>query len=158
MEEILASIRQIISENDTGKKAVEPPQAAPGGDILELTREVREDGTVVNLAAETETFAHQATLSLTDRKGGETRPAPRAEADPLGAAAASAAELEALARAAEDRHGETGGGRTVEEVVEDAVRPMVREWLDRNLPALVEQMIGREIERLMQRTEDVADR
>ena len=112
-EEILASIRRTISED-----GIAP---APGEDILDLTREVREDGTVVDIAT--------------------------------GAAV----------RATAGRSGGSGpGGRTVEEivedVVEDVVRPMVGEWLDRNLPALVERMIGREIERMSRRTGDAADR
>ena len=41
-----------------------------------------------------------------------------------------------------------GGPRTVEELVEDMLRPMLREYLDRELPGLVERMVEQEIARL----------
>jgi hypothetical protein len=41
-----------------------------------------------------------------------------------------------------------GGGITVEELVRQEVRPMLREWLDQNLTALVERLVDREIRRL----------
>ncbi len=41
-----------------------------------------------------------------------------------------------------------GGPRTVEELVEDMLRPMLREYLDRELPNLVERMVDQEIARL----------
>ena len=38
--------------------------------------------------------------------------------------------------------------RTVEDLVTDAVRPMLKSWLDENLPALVERLVRAEIERV----------
>ena len=38
--------------------------------------------------------------------------------------------------------------RSVEDVVTDAVRPMLKAWLDENLPALVERLVRAEIERV----------
>lgn len=39
--------------------------------------------------------------------------------------------------------------RTMEEVVAEMLRPMLREWLDDNLPGLVEQLVRSEIERVV---------
>jgi uncharacterized protein len=36
---------------------------------------------------------------------------------------------------------------TIEEVVREALRPMLNSWLDENLPGLVERMVRAEIER-----------
>ena len=40
---------------------------------------------------------------------------------------------------------------TVEQIVYDLVRPMIREWLDDNLPTMVERLVKREIERVVRR-------
>ena len=42
----------------------------------------------------------------------------------------------------------TAGGRTMEDVVLDALRPMLKDWLDTNLPSLVEAMVAKEISRI----------
>jgi len=41
-----------------------------------------------------------------------------------------------------------GGGLTVEDLAADLMRPMLREWLDENLPDMVERLVRREIERI----------
>lgn len=38
--------------------------------------------------------------------------------------------------------------RTVEELVADILRPMLKSWLDQNLPGLVEDLVRQEIERI----------
>jgi cell pole-organizing protein PopZ len=42
----------------------------------------------------------------------------------------------------------SGGARTVDQLVEDLVRPMLKSWLDTNLPPLVERLVRDEIERV----------
>jgi len=42
----------------------------------------------------------------------------------------------------------SGSARTIDEVVEDLLRPMLRSWLDVNLPPLVERLVREEIERV----------
>lgn len=44
-----------------------------------------------------------------------------------------------------------GEGRTLEEIVSDMLRPMLKEWLDSNLPPLVERLVAEEIERIARR-------
>ncbi|WP_417689586.1 PopZ family protein [Roseibium sp.] len=41
--------------------------------------------------------------------------------------------------------------QTVEELVKDMLRPMLKAWLDQNLPGMVEQMVKKEIERVTRR-------
>ncbi len=40
------------------------------------------------------------------------------------------------------------GGRTVEQLAAELMRPMLREWLDQNLPIMVERLVRAEIKRL----------
>lgn len=42
-------------------------------------------------------------------------------------------------------------GKTVEDLVKEMLRPMLKEWLDRNLPPMVERFVEREIVRLTRR-------
>jgi uncharacterized protein len=45
-------------------------------------------------------------------------------------------------------------GRTVEQFIEDIIRPMLRDWLDENLPPLVERIVQKEIQKIARRAED----
>jgi len=38
--------------------------------------------------------------------------------------------------------------RTLEDLVQEMMRPMLKDWLDENLPGLVERMVRAEIERV----------
>jgi cell pole-organizing protein PopZ len=42
----------------------------------------------------------------------------------------------------------TQNGRTIEDLVRDMLRPMLKSWLDDNLPGLVERLVRAEIERV----------
>lgn len=44
-----------------------------------------------------------------------------------------------------------GESRTLEALVSDMLRPMLKDWMDKNLPNLVEQMVREEIERVARR-------
>jgi len=44
-------------------------------------------------------------------------------------------------------------GKTLEDYVLDMLRPMLKEWLDRNLPSLVERLVQREIHRVSRRAD-----
>jgi cell pole-organizing protein PopZ len=45
-------------------------------------------------------------------------------------------------------------GTTVEDLIVEAVRPMLKEWLDANLPQTVERIIAREIHRLVEQADE----
>jgi len=66
--------------------------------------------------------------------------------------AASVAELNSLAHQPEAISAHISpalrSGITVEDLVVEALRPMLKEWLDGNLPALVRSLVEREIRRL----------
>lgn len=44
-------------------------------------------------------------------------------------------------------------GRTVEQFIEDMMRPMLRQWLDENLPRIVEEKVERELQKIARRSE-----
>ena len=46
------------------------------------------------------------------------------------------------------------GNRTFEDMVKEVMTPMIRQWLDGNLPGLVERLVRREVERIARRAED----
>ena len=73
----------------------------------------------------------------------------------------SVSTLSGLA-AAVDMHRRAGdpsiGPKTIEDLVKEVMRPMIREWMDANLPSLVERLVSREIERLTREAEEISQR
>ena len=43
------------------------------------------------------------------------------------------------------------GGPTIEDIVREEMRPLLKAWLDANLPPLVERLVRAEIERVVGR-------
>lgn len=78
-----------------------------------------------------------------------------------GAAGLAASAFDRLAQAVEDSvpkpaapdPGPSVGpsGRNLEDIVKELLRPMLKEWLDKNLPPMVERFVEREIVRLTRR-------
>ena len=97
--------------------------------------------------AEAEQKPEPATKAPPGRGGG------RKEASPTPAPIVSSDTVEAT-RGALDQLSrlmvkpEPGADGTLEGLVREMLRPMLRDWLDTNLPALVEDMVAREIEKI----------
>ncbi|HEX8373562.1 MAG TPA: DUF2497 domain-containing protein [Geminicoccaceae bacterium] len=73
-----------------------------------------------------------------------------------GAASASTSALTRLTRAAatpEERPGNPLAAVTVERLLIDLMTPMLKEWLDQNLPPLVERIVEQEVKKLARRAE-----
>jgi hypothetical protein len=76
-----------------------------------------------------------------------------------GTAGVASAAFERLSQAVQDsvqppvahEPGPSVGGRNLEDIVKEMLRPMLKEWLDKNLPPLVERYVEREIVRLTRR-------
>ena len=45
------------------------------------------------------------------------------------------------------------GGLTIEELVREILRPMLKDWLDENLPYMIERIVKQEIEKMVNRVE-----
>ena len=148
MDEILASIRRIISEDQEeggGGARAEPP--ADGDDtVLELTDIVGDAGAVEDapaaLAPPPAVGDSGAVVDLEALVSGE-------------AARRTSAAFVDLAEQIE-RSGGTAlaGGRNLDELVKDLLRPMLKAWLDANLPPLVQRLVEAEIARLTGRSEE----
>ena len=128
MEDILASIRRDLSEDE------------------------REEGAEA-AAAETEPAPEPELEDVLDLTP-EMIAVDPAVSDP--AARASADALEELARVLLSRRDIAVGGRdvTLEGLVREILRPLLREWLDRNLPAVIERLANEEINRTADRADD----
>lgn len=153
---------------DAGPAADEEASAgSEADDVLELTEEVQDDGTVVDLdasrnadaddnddddmeleAVDIEETAPAAAPNLEGLVEGLVSPPIAAVATTTFAGLASAVEQGRLATS------QGIGGRTVEEVVKEVIRPIVKEWLDENLAGLVERLVSREIDRMSRRAQD----
>ena len=44
------------------------------------------------------------------------------------------------------------GGVSLEDIVREEIRPLLKSWLDSHLPSLVERIVRAEIERVIDRT------
>ena len=124
MEEILASIKRVIAED--GRAAAARP--ARGSRPTEAPAPAAQDDDV---------------LELRD---------PILEGDGLvseDAAAASRHSLSVLSALRDKSEpGSSIGDGPLEAVVRDMLKPLLKDWLDRNLPDLVEELVTREIARI----------
>lgn len=126
MEDILSSIRRVIARDEAPGAAREITPAI-AEDILDLHDE---DDATSETAPEAEELVSEASAD-----------AARQSLDALTAAVAPAVAAATVAAPAV-------GGRSMEDVVLDALRPMLKDWLDSNLPQLVEAMVAKEISRI----------
>ena len=151
MEDILASIRRILSEDEA---APAEPAAAAADDVLLLDESMIRTETPM---PHPESPPVPATPTAAD-PADSLEDAP-AGADPLAAlmspetAAAAASSVGSLLRAiASDRALQVrSGGPSIEDLVRQALRPLLKEWLDAHLPGLVERLVRSEIERVVGR-------
>jgi cell pole-organizing protein PopZ len=204
MEEILASIRRIISDGDEpdaegaekkaddGKGSAAKAEAGNDNkdddgdeevlDLIEMVEEPAEvaadseddtaeadaeddlvlEDTAEELPAEGLEKEEDEAMASTEETGQPAISA-RGEDDGLvstAAAAASTAHFAELAKAV-DREPQAkanialGSGGTLEDIVKDMIRPMLKEWLDQNLPPLVDHLVRKEIQRMVNRADDI---
>ncbi len=186
MEEILSSIRQIISADTGDLKAARPKSDAARTDgdedgdddgVLVLTEVVDQDGRVVSLdeappgdspSPPNSADAEQPTPAKAERNPmADVNPVDSKAASELvssGAAAASSRSLNELnekiaeRQAAKDVVEETpmgpGSAKTLDEMVRELMRPMLKDWLDKNLPDVVERVVRKEVQKLVRQADD----
>jgi cell pole-organizing protein PopZ len=131
MEDILSSIRKVIARDDAPGLNI---GRADEADVLELDTE-SPDGE--GAAAEPAPVVVNEELV-----GSDTANAARASLDALSAA------VQPPESAAAPLPNIPSGSRTIDDVVIEAIRPMLKTWLDTNLPPLVEAMVAKEIARI----------
>jgi cell pole-organizing protein PopZ len=163
MEEILASIRRIIAEDGeqpttaVPASATQPAAAAPAAqpaspprsdEILELTEVVEEEPSLDPAAAE---LMPPEPESMPPLHADDTDD--RLVSDAAAAASVAAlSQLHQLGPRNEQRMSDIPvgeGQRTIEDMVREMLRPLLKEWLDSNLPHIVERVVQEEVSRLV---------
>lgn len=164
MDEILSSIRRILKDDDAVSIPAEEEKAASGKPVLDLDpsmivaggdgptaksgEELREAGGVASEPALSSTLPPGTRL-----EAGEV--SIRSPEQLIGAAAATAtaSHIDSLRQTIlSERTAALGrGDLTIEEIVRAELRPLLKVWLDQNLPGLVERIVRNEIERLIGR-------
>ena len=182
MDEILQSIKRIISEEDTAASAT--PDTPAEEDVLELTELVHDDGSVESVKGasegdlldsidrEIDTMTHPSPepqkpieLEAIDRPP-EPEPEPPAMPPPAeekfeeslvsevvaSAAAAKISEFRDRVSASDERPSIASphfrSGETVEDLVIEFLKPMLKEWLDLHMTDIVERVVEREVRRI----------
>ena len=169
MEEILASIRRIIADDQDGGRAAPPPiRSVPppkpeSEDVLDLA-ELRPPAPRLDLGHEDVSFReadNQVDFDAVPVDDGPEKPeafeppppirpapaaAPAPASEPLLSNVANATVAGAFQKLSTTVL--TSNPRTLEDLVQDMLRPMLKGWLDENLPPLVERLVRQEIERI----------
>lgn len=182
IEEILASIRQIISDDDEEQpdaeeetEVLESPVREGTDDVLELTEQDLEEPEPEPQSepqSEPETFVDDApdiemrdieeeSSVFTPEPAHEPEPAYEREPNPLpsdilssGAQAAAMGSLAKLTKKMPINNSRSYDGVTLEDIVRELLHPMLREWMDDNLPPMVERIVQKEIEKMTRRALD----
>lgn len=168
MEEILASIRRIISEDAEPGKTGAPTASTGSGDVLELTNVVHDDGTVGSsdqpeprrrsappqrqepihppeprvprraAAPEPRPMRNQSDLDMVEKD----------DRDGILSSQATSAVTNAFGMLQRERDVSVGGaGVQLEDIVTQLMKPMLAAWLEEHLPEIVERVVQQEVER-----------
>lgn len=178
IEEILDSIRQIISDDEGGDESapVKTEEAAPQEEIVELTEKIEEEPPpaeesmpepeapppppaepkekieVALKDIDEEVSAMPEPESPAEEATPEPKPAPPPPPvnakDSILTREAEAAAMEAFTELAKKAHVERSGSVTIEDIVRHEIRPLLKEWVDKNLPPIVERLLKKELERI----------
>jgi uncharacterized protein len=187
MEEILASIRRIISEEDGPAEAsgdelpIPPPEAEPQAaaaaapevepasepkaepepaalpeegedEVLELTERVESVGDIDAYSPTSAPAIEEPESAAYEEPEPEPAPmrAPAAAPDVgEGLVGPEAASLAATAFTRLSANiGLGNGDATLEQIVRELLRPLLKQWLDDNLPGIVQTAVEAEVERI----------
>ena len=164
MEDILASIRRILNEDEAPKSAPEPEEPSSGVLMLDSSMMVPEPPPEAPLPTARPQppaiLEHKAlpdpeppaAPSASPPASGSDSPSSGSLVAPA-AAAAAGASVDALLRTlvSERSTAVQRGGPTIEDLVRIEIRPLLKDWLDTHLPPLVERLVRAEIERVVSR-------
>ncbi len=160
MEEIIASISRLIAK-DNHRQHPSRVAASENREILELTDAIEADGTIRQLsggdrAKDAGSQAEgQSRVAADDKTDVQAKAGAVPEALLSSAAAeAAVAAFDALGIGAANQaahspslHG--SAGCNLEAIVREAVRPLLRAWLNDHFPAIIERLVREEVQRLI---------
>jgi cell pole-organizing protein PopZ len=143
MEDILSSIRKILSSDEGQKKPLCVPMIEP----LELTEVVQCEEDFAEACAEEDLEecleeCAETLCAINDSLENAT-PSLMSNAT-LAASVATLSALKEVARKPELYM--PSGNASIEEITKDLLFPLLKEWLDQNLPDLVERIVREEIQ------------
>ena len=161
MEEILASIRRIISEDEEEASAdaaaptgaAEPAPAAERSKpelVADAEESADPEPAETELPTAENTDVVETRLETEDVEMIKENVATAVKNDLVNETTASAAS-DAFQTLTQTVRVSEGEGRTLEDIVIEMVRPMIKDWLDANLPSIVEEKVEDEVQRLARR-------
>lgn len=150
MEEILASIRRIISEDEEEpapkpSPRVEPVRAATPEPVRPAAVQPRP--TPQPAPPPEPTFATEDVEMI--RKN--VAEAMQDDEDGIVASETATAASKAFMSLSQTVQVSDGRGRTMEDIVIEMLRPMIKDWLDQNLATIVEEKVEEEVQRVARR-------
>ena len=150
MEEILASIRDIIDDERNAARgaAPQPPRRAPAPapQIVHSTDVATPHGDAPELAQRPDGSGPTVVWRRPQVEG--ERPAESPERNEEGLMSPEATEAAALSFGALSANLAVRSAELADEMVRETLRPMLKQWLDENLPPIVERLVRAEIQRV----------
>ena len=154
MDDILASIRRILNEDDTPGTAGQPDPALPASasaEPIDLTESMLVQPPATPAPHPAAEPAAEPAAPQPEQPAAAAIPAEVLVA-PAVAAATTASVGKLLRAVVQERSASVSrGGPSIEDVVREEIRPLLKEWLDQHLPPLVERLVRAEIERVVSR-------
>jgi hypothetical protein len=147
MEEILASIRRIISEDEEEPAATKPAAPVRAAETPRPAAVIRPPQPAPAASEPERKFATEDVEMI--RKN--VAEAMSEDEDGIVEATTAAAASKAFMSLSQTVQVSDGQGRTLEDLVVDMLRPMIKEWLDANLPQIVEEKVEEEVQRVARR-------
>lgn len=153
MDEILASIRRILNEDSVTKTQSAP--ADEGVLMLNSSMLVNEEAMTADSDVPTAAIPAAPATPASSVIGGYTPTAYQIHPPLVApeAAAAASSSVGELVRTLTNNRGASvsRNGPTLEDLVRDEIRPVLKTWLDEHLPPIVERLVRIEIERVISR-------
>lgn len=186
IEEILDSIRQIISDDEAPASAPaaapppppEPKPAAPSPPPAPKPEPVQQEEEPLALTQridepepEPEPEPAPIEVEMQDIEPApipvpasfsepepepqpESRPMPNDDVESMLTDRAQDAAYGAFSKLAQKARIQRGSDVTVEDVIRDEIRPMLRSWVDRHLPPLMERLLQQELDKIARRVQE----
>ena len=152
MEEILSSIKRIIAEDKaidedrplTRRKTPLKPALQAVPDV----KPVDDEEEILELTDELAEHQNSSARGVFGDRRKEERLIDDNKLDSMRQSLSALVEKEAIERRPA---AQPGSGTSLEDLTREIMRPMIKQWLDANLPDLVEELVAREIHRLSEK-------
>lgn len=167
MEDILASIRRYVADETSSEQLDRPSSSYNQETAFQERRPYQQthegpsfDGEIPEVIHLTERReAAPAAPKFADTMGQNSRSEPKFTSETLVSEKVQTVSSQAFSRLAEAARPQASpsfkaapssgaNGLTLDHLISELARPMIKQWLDSNLPSLVESLVNKEIERI----------